>query len=380
MPRRRKRGTGTLGQLPSGAWRGQFPIPGPARDRKTFSSRNKADVELWLRETARALRAGEDPDTVRTTTADHLRDWLAEVSGQIKADTARGYSIHIETWIIPVIGSVPLTDLTPRSIRQVRDHVIAKGRSPRTAAGVLLTLRSAIRQAVNDGLLSRNVADSVKPPRKLTRLPVATTPDEARAIIAAFAGHRLEALVTVAIGTGLRQSELLGLRWRDLDGGRLRITGSVRPVPREGISGYTLQRSSEAKTRRSIRTLELPDFVIAALEAERRRQAAAGTISPYIFTTAGRRDHAGEAVFLDPRNVTKSFQQQLAVAGLPRIRFHDLRHAYATLMLAAGVPLRVIQEALGHTSIATTAAVYAHVLPALQKDAAQKLDEALAGP
>lgn len=357
-----------------------MPLAGPGRERKSFTSRNKADVELWLRETARALRAGEDPDTVRTTTADHLRDWLVEVSQGIKADTARGYSIHIETWIVPVIGSVPLTDLTPRSIRQVRDNVIAKGRSPRTAAGVLLTLRSALRQAVNDGLISRNVADSVKPPRKLMRLPVATTPDEARAILAAFAGHRLEALVTVAIGTGLRQSELFGLRWRDLEGGRLRVTGSVRPVPRDGISGYTLQRSSEAKTRRSIRTLEMPDFVVTALEAERRRQAATGTISPYIFTTEGRRDHAGEAVFMDSRNVTRSFQAQLAAAGLPRLRFHDLRHAYATLMLAAGVPLRVIQEALGHTSIATTAAVYAHVLPALQKDAAQKLDEALARP
>lgn len=354
-------------------------MPGPARERKNFTSRNKADVELWLRETARALRAGEDPDTVRTTTADHLRDWLAEVSQSIKADTARGYSIHIEKWIVPVIGSVPLTDLTPRSIRLVRDHVIAEGRSPRTAAGVLLTLRSALRQAVNDGLISRNVADSVKPPRKLTRLAVATTPDDAKAIIAAFAGHRLEALVTVAIGTGLRQGELLGLRWRDLDGSLLRITGSVRPVPREGISGYTLQRTAEAKTRRSIRTLELPAFVVVALEAERRRQAAAGTISPYIFTTEGRREQAGQPVFMDPRNVTKSFQHQLKVAGLPKIRFHDLRHAYATLMLAAGVPLRVIQEALGHTSIATTAAVYAHVLPALQKDAAAKLDEALGG-
>jgi integrase len=113
---------------------------------------------------------------------------------------------------------------------------------------------------------------------------------------------------------------------------------------------------------------------------ERRRQAAAGEISIYVFTTEGRQDHVGEAVLMDPRNVTKAFQRQLKAAGLPTMRFHDLRHAYATLMLAAGVQLRVIQEALGHTSIATTAAVYAHVLPSLQKDAASKLDEALAGP
>jgi integrase len=355
-------------------------LPGPARERRSFTSRNKADVELWLAETTRAIRAGEDPDTVRTTTADHLRDWLAEVSRSVKPDTARGYSIAIEKWIVPAIGSTPLTDLTPRSVRLVRDRVVDAGRAPRTAAGVMLVLRMALGHAVNDGLISRNVADAVKPPRKVQRLAPATTPDEARAILSAFEHHRLGPLVKVAIGTGLRLGELLGLRWRDVDGHRLRVTGSVRPVPREGTTGYMIQRSDEAKTKRSIRTLELPDFVVDVLDDERRRQASAGEISIYVFTTEGRRDHAGEAVLMDPRNVTKAFQRQLKVVGLPTMRFHDLRHAYATLMLAAGVQLRVIQEALGHTSIATTAAVYAHVLPSLQKDAASRLDEALAGP
>lgn len=360
-----------------------MPLPGPGRERKSFTSRNKADVELWLRETARALRAGEDPDTVRTTTADHLRDWLAEVATSVKPDTVRGYSIAIEKWIVPAVGSTPLTDLTPRSVRIVRDRVLEAGRSPRTAAGVMLVLSMALRQAVNDGILSRNVADAVKPPRKTQRRVPATSPADAKAILAAFApegdqpGHRLEPLVTVAIGTGLRLGELLGLRWADLDGHRLRVTGSVRPVPREGTTGYRIERSPEAKTRRSIRTLELADFVVAALDVERRRQAEAGVISPYVFTTAGRGDEAGNQVLMDPRNVTKAFQRQLKAKGLPAMRFHDLRHAYATLMLGAGVPLRVIQEALGHTSIATTAAVYAHVLPALQKDAAARLDEAL---
>jgi integrase len=289
VARRRKRGAGGLTQLPSGAWRGQISLAGPARDRRSFTSRNKPDVELWLRETARAIRAGEDPDTVRTTTADHLRDWLEEVGRSVKADTKRGYSIAIETWIVPAIGSTPLTDLTPRSVRLVRDRVVDAGRSPRTAAGVMLVLRMALRQAVNDGLISRNVADSVKAPRKIQRLAPATSPDEARAILAAFAGHRLEPLVTVAIGTGLRLGELLGLRWRDIDGHRLRVTGSVRPVPREGTTGYKIERSDEAKTKRSIRTLELPDFVVAVLELERRRQVVDGAIAPYVFTTEGRR-------------------------------------------------------------------------------------------
>lgn len=366
-------------RLPSGSWRGQVALPGPGRERRSFTSRNKADVELWLREQHRALRAGEAVDTVRTRLADHLHDWLTEVGPTVRATTVRGYRIHVDLWIVPLIGDVPLADLTARHVRLVRDRVLAKGRSSRTAAGVLLTLRMALRQAVDDGLISRNVADAVRPPRSTRAAIHVTSADEARAILAAFEGHRLGPLVTVAIGTGLRLGELLGLRWADIDHGRLRITGSVRPVPREEGRGIVLVRSSEAKTRRSLRTLELAPFVIAALEEQRRSHAADGILSPYVFTTTGRREHAGEAVFQDPKNVTLSFQARLEAVGLPRMRFHDLRHAYATLMLSAGVPLRVISESLGHTSIATTAGVYAHVLPDLQRDAAERLEAVIGG-
>ena len=110
----------------------------------------------------------------------------------------------------------------------------------------------------------------------------------------------------------------------------------------------------------------------AGIEEQRRRQAAAGRIAPTLFATM-------TGGFLDPRNVTKAFQRELATAGLPPMRFHDLRHCYATLMLAAGVPLRVIQASLGHTSIATTAAIYAHVLPELNRQSAERFDDLFTG-
>jgi integrase len=380
VARRRKRGTGGISQLPSGAWRAQLALPGPGRERKSFTSRNKGDVEFWLREATRAIRAGEDPDTIRTVLADYLDDWLRETAHHVKPATLRGYRIHVERWIAPAIGRVPVMDLTPRHIRYVRDRVSDAGRSPRTAQAVLRTMRQALGQGVRDGILPRNVADGVKPPLQTPHQVVPTSPDEARAIIAAFAEHPLGPLVTVAIGTGLRLGELLGLRWADIDGHRIRITGSVRPTPRADGRGYLVERQATAKTNRSLRTLDVPAFVVTALEDVRRRQAAAGVISPYVFTADGRRERHGQAVLYDPRSVTRAFQDQLKRAGLPRMRFHDLRHATATLLLAAGVPLRVIQETLGHTNITTTAAVYAHVLPALQRDAAAKLDEALGKP
>ena len=377
--RRRKRGTGGITELPSGSHRGQLTLPGPGRERRSFTSRRREDVEFWLRESRRAIRAGEDPDRVRTLTADYLEDWLAEVGQAVKPATVRGYRIHVEKWIAPAIGNIPVMDLTPYQVRVVRDRVSSKGRSPRTAAAVLRTLRQALGQGVRDGLLPRNVAEGVKPPRQVQHRVLPTSGEEAQRIIAAFAEHPLGPLVAVAIGTGLRLGELLGLRWADISGHRIRITGSVRPAPREDGRGYVIERQATAKTERSLRALDVPTFVVAALDDQRRRQAVDGMISPYVFVTVGRRDRAGLAVLYDPRSVTRAFQQQLAVAGLPRMRFHDLRHATATLLLAAGVPLRVIQETLGHTNITTTAAVYAHVLPALQREAAEKLDEAIAG-
>lgn len=379
MGRRRKHGSGAISRLPSGAWRAQLSLPGPGRARQSKTFRSEDDAKYWLREQTRRIRAGEDPDELRTTLGAHLDDWLANVGQTVRPLTLRGYRAQVENWIVPAIGGVRLSDLTARHVRLVRDRVTKAGRSPRTAAGVLLTLRMALGQAVDDGLVPRNLADSVRPPRTVAKPVVATSPDDARAVLAAFTGHRLGPLVSTAIGTGLRLGELLGLRWADISGDRIRVTGSVRPVPRADGKGVVLTRSPEAKTRRSIRAVEAPAFVMAALADERHRQAADGLMGAYVFVTHGRGDNAGKAVFLDPKNVTLAFQRQLAASGLPRMRFHDLRHAYATLMLAAGVPLRVIQEALGHSSIATTASIYAHVLPTLQRDAAAKLQEVIEG-
>jgi integrase len=375
--KRRKRGTGSLVQRGT-LWQGQISIgAGPSRERRTYTSHNEADVRFWLAEASRAKRRGEDPASVRSTVADYLEDWLTEIGHSVRPTTLRGYTIHVERWIVPVIGDIPLLDLQPAGVRRVRDNVIRSGRSSRTAQSVLLTLRMALGQAVSDEIVRRNVAVGIRPPRQAPRQFAATSVADARAIMAAFDGHPLGPLVTVAIGTGLRLGELLGLRWADVSGGLIRVTGSVRPVPRENGRGYVVQRSSETKTRRSARTLEVAPFVAVAIESERRRQAETGAISPYVFVTIGRRDRAGELVLYDPRAVTRAFQDQLARSGLPRMRFHDLRHAYATIMLAAGVPLQVISASLGHTSVATTAAVYAHVLPELQRDAAAKLDEIL---
>lgn len=345
--------------------------PDGKRDRRSFSSKARGDVEFWLRETTRAGRRGDDAANSRVTVAAYLDEWLDIVTPTVRPTTARSYRIHVEKWITPAIGSEHLIRLGASDVRRVPAAVVKAGRSPRTAQSVLVTLRMALRQAVRDGRLERNVAEGVKPPRVTLRRVEGMSPEQARAILAAFEGHWLQPLVTVAMGTGMRLGELLALRWADIGDRRIRVAGSLRAGPREDGKGYMLVRD-EPKTPRSYRTLEPGAFVFEALDAQRRWQAE-HVVSPYVFT-----NRAGG--WLDPRNVTKqAFQWRLRHKGLPVIRFHDLRHAYATLSLTAGVPLRVIQEALGHTSIAVTAAVYSHVLPELQQDAGRKLQEAIRG-
>jgi integrase len=374
VARRRKRGSGSIPrQRKDGLWTGQFSMGTRAdgtRDRRTFSSRTKGDVEFWLREMERGQARGDDALDSRLTLGAYLDDWLDQVTPTVRPQTAYVYRIHVEKWITPTIGSVPLMRLVPADVRKVPAALVRAGRSPRTAQSVLVTLRMGLRAAVRDGRLERNVAEGVKPPRSAMRKVEAISTEQARAILSAFEDHWLEPLVTVAMGTGLRLGEVLALRWTDISNGRIRITGSLRPTATRPGDPHVLDRT-ETKTARSIRTLEPGPFVLTALDAQRKRQAAAA-VSAYVFT-----NQAGG--FLDPRNVTKAFQLRLREAGLPPMRFHDLRHAYATLSLTAGVPLRVVQEALGHTSIALTAAVYAHVMPELQREAGQRLDEAIFG-
>lgn len=325
-----------------------------------------------MRETLRSYDRGDTAADPSLSLAAYLDDWFAHVGPTVKATTAYTYRLHLDKWIVPTIGNQALIRLVPADVRRLVAAVVRgdeRGpKSPRTAQAVLITLRMALAAAVRDGRLERNVAEGVKAPRSTVVKVDAISQDQARAVLQAFDDHWMGPLVMVAMGTGMRLGELLALRWADVDKGRIRVTGSLRPTARQTGDPYRLERT-EPKTVRSVRTLEPAPFVFEAIDLQRKRQALR---SVYVFT-----NQAGG--FLDPRNVTKAFQLHLQQSGLPRMRFHDLRHAYATLSLTAGVPLRVVQEALGHTSIALTAAVYAHVMPELQREAGQRLQEAMFG-
>jgi len=251
---------------------------------------------------------------------------------------------------------------------------LAQGLSPRTVRRIRATLRASLSQAVRDGIVQRNVAALAEPPSVDDRRPEPMTAAQAKSILRAVEGHRLEPLFRVALGTGMRQGEILGLQWSDVDleDGAITVRRALQRI--DGSPQLVEPKSLKAR-----RTIPLPEMAKAALETQLEQQKLerihepAWSDSNFVFTTT-------KGTPLDGRNVTKCFQRLLAEAGLPGMRFHDLRHGFATLMLAEGMNPRIVQDFLGHSQIGLTLGTYTQVPDALLREAAQSLDNAVSRP
>jgi integrase len=383
MPKKRGNGQGAVFKRKDGRWVAVQTLGFDADGRQLrrhFYGSSKNEVGRRLEDALRARRTGMAPPDDRRTVARQLSDWLEGLRPTVRPSSFVRYEGDVRRWIVPAIGNIPLIRLAPADVRRLLASCAGAGLSARSVGHVHATLRTAVGAAVRDGLIVRNVAALVSaPPAPKPRVrPIG--PDDARAILAAVEGDRLGPLVAVTLGVGLRLGEALGLRWADveLNDGTLSVRTALRRTPVEfREEGEPIYRLVAPKTDRSRRTIQLPEFAIAALHHQRRAQVE-------VRLAAGGRWLENDLVFagpiggpLPPGSVTGRFEALIARAGLGRLRFHDLRHAAATVMLAQGVELRVISEMLGHSSLGMTADVYAGVVPALGRAAAARMDEAL---
>jgi integrase len=302
----------------------------------------------------------------KTTVAGYLRgQWLPVVQPRLRPGTWVEYRRKAETHLIPAIGHVPLQQLTTAMLNALYQQLLDRGVGPRTVQYVHATIRKALNDAVRWGLLVRNPAlhaAAPLPPRTQMRTWSAA---ELRWFLEFVAGDRLSAAWQLAALTGMRRGEVLGLRWADLDleAGWLSVRQTLVVVDNR-------PRVSEPKTARGRRRIALDAETVAALRAHHKLQAAERLAagpgwqgSDLVFT---RPDGAP----LHPEYVRRQFDRRVAGTGLPRIRFHDLRHTHATLALQAGVHPKVVSERLGHATVAMTLDVYSHAIPALQHNAA----------
>ncbi len=365
---RRGYGEGSIFQRPDGRWCGVLSAGYDAngkRVRRFIYGKTKREAADELSRLQNKKATGTLTAPSRLKVADFLAQWLKDVARtSVRATTFYNYEAIVENHIAPRIGGIGLQKLTPVHVQGMyadmeRDKV---GPNPRRLAHAVL--RRALKQAMKWGLVVRNVCDAVDAPRvpKSDIQPIDQV--QVGRLLAAAEGDRLEALYWLAIGSGLRLGELFGLQWPDVD--LSAGTVSVRRTLTEVDGRLALAEPKSAKSRRMV---ALPAQVVDALSEHRKRTLAAGFGGcEFVFTNQSggplRRSHFHK----------DEFKPLLKRAGLNAIRFHDLRHTHASLLLLQGVHPKVVQERLGHSQIGVTMDVYSHLLPSMQTDAAAKMD------
>ena len=354
-----------------GRWVGAARVEGK---REFVYGTSRKAVVARLREVRTAAPRATTTAASELTVGRHLAQWLDDKRQTVRPSTWVTYEIHVRLHLA-TLAHMSLASLTPSDVRGMIQNRLADGCAPGTVGHTVTVLRMAIQQAVGDGLLSRNVALFADPP---------SVPRGEIAILAVDEAERLFGLPTtlaplwaLLVGTGLRLGEALGLRWADIDlaGGTLTIRVALRSVPRAfrpeapkgARTGQRLQLV-EPKTASSRRTLALPGFVVRALLGHREQQLGLPrNILGLVFTTP-------RGTPLDQRNVSRTFAGDCAMAGLPHMRLHDLRHTAATMMLAQGASLDDVKRVLGHTSIALTSDTYGHLVAGRSREVADGLD------
>ncbi|MBI2862918.1 MAG: site-specific integrase [Chloroflexi bacterium] len=343
--------------------------------RKVFYALTRSAVAAKLAAALEALQRGLDPTPEEQLFGPFLERWLNDVAKHtVRLSTLESYSQQARLHIIPILGKFRLVKLSPQRLQAFCSQKLAEGLSLRTVQYLRAIIHRSLDQALRWGLIARNPADLVDPPRPRTQEIKPLTLEQTARLLETAKPGRFYALYVLAITTGLRQGELLGLKWADLDiaTATLYVRQQLGRTKAEGL------KLGEPKTAKGRRSVALPVVALNALREHRRAQLEERLLagsewkdSDLVFV-----NHFGGP--LERQNILRrSFVPLLEKAGLPRIRFHDLRHSAATLLLSQGVSAKVIQERLGHSQISVTMDVYAYVLPNLQREAADKLDALL---
>ena len=310
----------------------------------------------------------------RLTVGDVVDRWLTEHVAQLSPLSRKNYTWICERFIVPEFGDELAEALTPAAISAWLARLLREGRldgrggmSPKYVYQVRLVLRAAYAWSVGRGELARNPLDAVPAPTILRRPVEPPSVKGMQAAMEALKGTRYYAALALAAGTGMRRGEVLGLDWAHVDLAR----GLVR-VRRQLIETSEGAAMATLKTGPARRDLYLPPFVAEVLQAERRRQQERAQLAGYAWSPSALvcQNHDGGPI--PPDKFSRGFTATLARRGLPRFRFHDLRHAVATEMLEAGDRADVVQRQLGHASVAVTLAVYAHVRPGEGEKAAAR--------
>jgi integrase len=310
-------------------------------------------------------------DAGSQTVGEYLERWLdTSVRGSVRESTYGSYRRQARRYLVPAIGTVKLKQLSAMHVQGVYRSMLDRGLSSRTVQYTHAVLHRALKQAVRWGLVPRNVCEDVDRPRLRREEMHPLDREQTRRLLEAARGDRLEALYVLAVYTGMRPGELLGLKWADVDldgnDGSLRINRALS----DG-------KLTEPKRKRSRRRIDLSAGSIVALKSHRKRQLEQRMQKAGLWRDHGLVFPSSVGTPLSHRNVVRGFKQLLKRAALPQtVRLYDLRHTCATLLLSSNVHPKYVQELLGHASIAQTLDTYSHVLKGMDGGIGDVMDEA----
>ena len=378
----RGNGEGTIYKRNDGYWIGQITVgvdpKTGKRKRKTFSGKTRKEVADQMTEIKHDLLKGNYTEPSNIKVAEWLNEWIEGRKHSLAYSTYRNYKGKIKNHLIPSIGEMKISDLTSRQIQRLLKDKLEDGRvdgkgglSTRSVKYIYQTLHAALEQAVKERIVSHNVCEAVEVPKKQEEKKLHTWNKDQinKFLTTAKDMGRFYEVFYLALNTGMRKGELLGLKWEDVSIENKRIN-----VTRQLVSGEEGLEFKKVKTNSGNRVIPLTNKVVAFLKKlkiqQKENKLALGEAYHDSDLVLCREN--GKNIY--PRALTRDYDPIIEKAGIPRIRFHDLRHTFATQFLEAGGNIKILQQILGHSSISVTMDTYSHVTDDMLNMAAEKME------
>ena len=359
---RRSHNEGTIYQREEdGLWVAQVTLPNGKR--KTKYGKTQKAVREWLQNQREAIKNQNWTEADTVTVSAYIDRYMTDVASHtLRPKTIESYNSLISMHIKPEIGNTRLSMLRPDQLQQLYSAKINSGLSNRTVQFIHSIIHRTLEQALRWGLVARNVADLVEAPTVKHRPPLTYSVDQVKKLLEQTRSSRFYPMYCLAM-MGLREGEILGLHIEDFnrESHTIQISHAIQYLVGKGLS------LTEPKTEKGKRSIKLPDFVYNALVEHCDKLV---TNKGLMFTT-------GNGTPFSPRNFYRDFKEQSEAAGLPSIRFHDLRHTTISLMMSQGIPPSVVQAIVGHSSPLLTLGVYTHISTDMQNEAAEKMNAVL---
>jgi len=370
MAKKRGNNEGSIHRKPNGSWRAQITLDGR---RLSYSARTRQECQEWIRKMLNRIDEGMTFASSKITLDDFFSSWLISMKASIKPRTWSQYEQLVHQHICPSLGYIRVKDLRPDQIQSLYNRLQEHEIGVHTIRKIHAVLHSALSHASKMNMIRVNPASAAIKPQEPVREMAILDESQVTQMLITAQNTRLEPILHLAVTTGMREMEILGLKWTDLDW--IKHTLKIeRQLARPEVK---TSRYASPKTRSGRRTIKLGSRTIDVLRnhserqhAERRAAAENWNENGLMFTNS-----IGNP--LDPTNLLRDFKKLLQAAGLPVIRFHDLRHTAASLMLNHGIPVLVVARMLGHSRPSITLDVYGHLIPSMQAEAAEKMDALL---